>query len=112
MKRMFSFFALITFFFAFTLMAQNYSVDISKIPDGTYKGSQKASVYRYTYYVTVNVRGGKIVSIKTKKYPNNLVKKEAIKIYDKMIKANKVDADGITRATFKAVVYNALTGTK
>lgn len=102
------FLALLISLFSVTLMAQEYMVDVSKLADGEYMGSQASGVYVFTFTATVKVKNGEIVSIKGGKYPNNLVKKEATKIYKKMIKENKVDIDGVTRATFKALVYNAL----
>lgn len=100
--------------FTFVLLAQNFSVDIAKVPDGTYLGEFRngKGVYDFAYQASVKVAGGKLVEIKPIKVPNRTVEKLATVEFAKMIKANKVDIDATTKASYKGVVHNALTAKK
>ncbi len=97
--------------FTFVLLAQNFTVDIAKVPDGTYLGEFRSGegFYDFSYQASVKVAGGKLVEIKPIKVPNRTVEKLATAEFAKMVKANKVDVDAATKASYKGVVHNALT---
>jgi len=100
--------------FAFVLFAQNFSVDISKVPNGTYLGKftsgGKPGRAGFVYEVSVKVTNGKLISITPITMPNHKkTENRAVASFSKMVSANKVDIDATTKATFKGVVHNALT---
>ncbi len=86
------------------------SIDVSKIKDGTYTGSYKASfgLLKGDYQARVNVRGGKIESITVIKSAHSSGTTRAKKAYEKVIGSSMVDIDSITGATWKALVVDAL----
>lgn len=95
------------FIFAVIVFAQA-KINLSKIPNGTYLGNYKAT-YKGTrqgdYQVKATVSDGKLTRVVlTKSGPAR--SKEA---YDKMIAANDIYVDGITGATWKALLEDAFT---
>ncbi len=97
--------------FCIALVAQNYNVDISKIPNGTYLGvfTHGDGAREYTYKVAVTVRNGKMTNIVPVAMPNRAVIKKVEPIFANMVKANDINVDATTQASYKGVVHNALT---
>lgn len=93
------------------VFAQKYKVDISKVQDGTYKGTYEASYcgIKGSTEANVTVAGGKIKSIDLVKAPHRKIQNAAPAAFKMMISKNDVEADAKTMATLKGVVYNALT---
>lgn len=93
------------------VFAQKYKVDISKVQDGTYKGTHESSYLgiKGSTEANVTVAGGKITKIDLVKAPHRKIQKAAPAAFEMMISKNDVEADAKTMATLKGVVYNALT---
>jgi uncharacterized protein with FMN-binding domain len=92
-------------------------VDLSKVPDGVYKGTFHKT--RWNYDVEVNVKDHKIISIKNiKKLPGTSQQKLVDEAAKAMLAKQSVKIDVVSGATidtkaFQKAVENALTqGTK
>lgn len=84
-----------------------YYVNIYEIEDGTYIGRHMASGYDYN--VIVRVYSGILSNIKLLNPPNNNVLRKADNSFESMKTVNNIEADAVTGATWKALVYDALT---
>ena len=101
------------FVFAIVVFAQaKAKIDLSKIPDWTYLGDYEAT-YKQTrkgdYQARVTVAKGKLTRIVLTKSAHKSGPARSKEAFDKMIEANDIYADGITGATWSALVENALT---
>lgn len=88
-------------------------VDLSKVPDGTYKGSFSGG--RFSNTVRVTVKNHKITNIKVVKDVQFNKASTTQKIFDEVIKAQSTQVDAVTGATVTSKVYlksiqNALSG--
>lgn len=99
------------FTFSMIVFAQSKSVDITKIPDGKYIGTYSANYFgmRGEYIGVVTVAGGKLTDVTLTKCAHRSGPVRGKAQFNKMIAANKIDADGVTGATWKGVVTDALT---
>ncbi|WP_288679735.1 FMN-binding protein [uncultured Brachyspira sp.] len=99
------------FIFAVIVFAQA-KINLSKIPNGTYLGNYKAT-YKGTrqgdYQVKATVSDGKLTRVVLTKSAHKSGPARSKEAYDKMIAANDIYVDGITGATWKALVEDALT---
>lgn len=86
-------------------------IDLAKIPDGTYLGNYKATykTKQGDYQAKVTVAGGKLTKVVMTKCAHSSGPARAKAAYDQMIKANNIYVDGVTGATWKALVEDALT---
>ena len=80
-------------------------IDLAKIPDGTYLGNYKEGDYQ----AKVTVAGGKLTKVVMTKCAHSSGPARAKVAYDKMIAANDIYVDGVTGATWTALVEDALT---
>lgn len=88
-------------------------VDLSKVPDGTYKGSFSGG--RFSNTVQVTVKNHKITNIKVVKDVQFNKASTTKTIFDEVIKAQSTQVDAVTGATATSKVYlkaiqNALSG--
>ncbi|TKZ35869.1 FMN-binding protein [Brachyspira catarrhinii] len=100
------------FVFALIVFAQAKSkIDLSKIPDGTYLGDYKATykTVQGDYQARVTVAKGKLTRIVLTKSAHKSGPARSKEAFNKMIEANDIYADGITGATWSALVEDALT---
>ena len=93
------------------LVAQTKKVDLAKVPDGTYLGNYKATykTKQGDYQAKVTVAGGKLTKVVLTKSAHSSGPARGKAAYDKMIKENNIYADGISGATWTALVEDALT---
>lgn len=86
-------------------------IDLAKISDGTYLGNYKATykTKQGDYQAKVTVAGGKLTKVVMTKCAHSSGPARAKAAYDKMIAANNVYVDGVTGATWTALVEDALT---
>lgn len=98
------------FIFAMIVFAQT-KIDLSKIPNGTYLGNYKATykTVQGDYQAKVTVSDGKLTRIVLTKSAHRSGPARSKEAFDKMIEANDIYADGITGATWSALVEDALT---
>ncbi len=98
------------FIFAMIVFAQT-KIDLSKIPNGTYLGDYKATykTVQGDYQARVTVADGKLTRIVLTKSAHRSGPARSKVAFDKMIEANDIYADGITGATWSALVEDALT---
>lgn len=88
------------------------SVDLTKVPDGVYRGEFKK--VRWHYEVEVTVQGGKITSITNiNKIDDNSDKEFRDKVIESIINKQSLDIDVVSSATvntkaFQKAVENAL----
>ncbi|MEI0525182.1 FMN-binding protein [Brachyspira murdochii] len=92
------------------LFAQG-KVDLSKVPDGTYLGNYKATykTRQGDYQAKVTVAGGKLTKVVLTKCAHSSGPARGKAAYDKMIQANDIYVDGVSGATWLALVEDALT---
>jgi len=88
-------------------------VDLTKLPDGTYKGSFKGG--RWSNTVEVTVRSHKITSIKVVKDVEFKNPKVADQVFNEVKSAQSTQVDAVTGSTVTSKAYlksieNALTG--
>ena len=98
------------FIFAVIVFAQA-KINLSKIPNGTYLGNYK-STYKTKqgdYQIKATVSGGKLTRVVLTKSAHRSGPERSKAAYDKMIAANDIYVDGITGATWRALVEDALT---
>ncbi len=102
---------LFLFTIASILVSKNYSVDMSKVPNGRYLGvfNHGKGYYNFTYKAMVEVRNVEMIKIVPVRMPNRASNKIAKNAFYKMIKANDINIDATTQASYKGVVHNALT---
>lgn len=105
-------FLVVTVLFAASLFlfAQG-KIDLAKIPDGTYLGNYKATykTAKGDYQAKVTVACGKLTKVVLTKCAHSTGPARGKAAYDKMIKANNIYVDGVSGATWVALVEDALT---
>ena len=102
----------VAFVFAFAMIVfAEAKIDLSKIPDGTYLGDYKATykTAQGDYQARVTVAKGKLTRIVLTKSAHKSGPARSKEAFNKMIAANDIYADGITGATWSALVEDALT---
>ncbi len=93
-----------------------YDIDVSNLEDGVYKGT--GTGFRGNVKVSVTVKNGKITEINIDQYSDDeYYMKKASVLKDKIINAQSVDVDVVSRATYssngiKDAVLDALTKDK
>ena len=104
--------SVVAFVFAFAIIVfAQVKIDLSKIPDGTYLGDYKATykTAQGDYQARVTVAKGKLTRIVLTKSAHKSGPARSKEAFNKMIEANDIYADGITGATWSALVEDALT---
>ncbi|WP_432633868.1 FMN-binding protein [Brachyspira sp.] len=104
--------SVIAFIFVFAILVfAQAKIDLSKIPDGTYLGDYKATykTREGDYQARVTVAKGKLTRIVLTKSAHKSGPARSKEAFDKMIADNNIYADGITGATWSALVEDALT---
>lgn len=104
--------SVVTFVFALAMIVfAQAKIDLSKIPDGTYLGDYKATykTVQGDYQARVTVAKGKLTRIVLTKSAHKSGPARSKEAFNKMIEANDIYADGITGATWSALVEDALT---
>ena len=102
--------AVVVFSASMFLFAQG-KVNLAKVPDGTYLGNYK-DTYKTSkgdYQAKVTVAGGKLTKVVLTKCAHSSGPARGKVAYDKMIKANNIYVDGVSGATWVALVEDALT---
>ena len=96
--------------FSVIVFAQT-KIDLSKIPNGTYLGNYKATykTVQGDYQARVTVSEGKLTRIVLTKSAHRSGPARSKEAFDKMIESNDIYADGISGATWSALVEDALT---
>ena len=110
LKKMFILVVAVVFAASMFLFAQA-KVDLAKVPDGTYLGNYKATykTKQGDYQAKVTVAGGKLTKVVLTKCAHSSGPARGKAAYDKMIKANNIYVDGVSGATWTALVEDALT---
>ena len=110
LKKMFILVVAVVFAASMFLFAQA-KVDLAKVPDGTYLGNYKATykTKQGDYQAKVTVAGGKLTKVVLTKCAHSSGPARGKVAYDKMIKANNIYVDGVSGATWTALVEDALT---
>ena len=110
LKKMFILVVAVVFAASMFLFAQA-KVDLAKVPDGTYLGNYKATykTKQGDYQAKVTVAGGKLTKVVLTKCAHSSGPARGKAAYDKMIKANDIYVDGVSGATWTALVEDALT---
>ncbi|WP_300368516.1 FMN-binding protein [Brachyspira sp.] len=105
------FLAFVVVFLASMLLFAQGKVDLTKVPDGTYLGNYKATykTYKGDYQAKVTVADGKLTRVVLIKCAHSSGPARGRVAYDKMIKANNIYVDGVSGATWVALVEDALT---
>ena len=104
--------SVVAFVFALAMIVfAQAKIDLSKIPDGTYLGDYKATykTAQGDYQARVTVAKGKLTRIVLTKSAHKSGPARSKEAFNKMIAANDIYADGITGATWSALVEDALT---
>ena len=109
-KKMFILVVAVVFAASMFLFAQA-KVDLAQVPDGTYLGNYKATykTKQGDYQAKVTVAGGKLTKVVLTKCAHSSGPARGKAAYDKMIKANNIYVDGVSGATWTALVEDALT---
>lgn len=110
LKNLLSLCAILVFSISLIVFAQN-KIDITKIPNGKYLGLYNAKYKdrKGDYKAVVTVENGKLTSIVLTQSAHKSGPQRGKEAFDKMIAANNIDADGVTGATWKGLVTDALT---
>lgn len=109
-KNIFILSAILVFSVSLFVFAQT-KIDITKIPDGKYLGTYAANYcgMKGDYKAVVTVAKGKLTDVTLTQCAHKSGPQRGKMAFDKMIAANKIDADGVTGATWKGIVTDALT---
>ena len=82
-------------------------IDLAKIPDGLYHGS--AYAYSGPISVGVQVRGGKIASVKVQQHVEKRPLEAVGRVPQRILKSQRPDVDGITGATITSLAIGRAT---